>query len=301
MCRGELIPSMTGGTIWEWTHRLLAFSLLPLILAIFWRAWKERAHSSFVLPTATIILILFLVQVSLGAATVDLDNTPYSVVLHWGTAMTLIAALLALAIFAAASELDVQQYADEPRTDERSQGRRERGGRGAGAEPGRRGDERLGGVLLHVQLVTAVMLATALVAFVTMCIGAWVSSSGAGLACLSIPTCAGNVVVHTQGQLVQMLHRAAAAATLLCATAACALTWVKSASAQVRAAASVGVLLVFVQVILGLLNVALRLPIDLRELHAANAALVFLAFVSATAFAFLDGSAPQSLISGSRS
>ncbi len=45
--------------------------------------------------------------------------------------------------------------------------------------------------------------------------------------------------------------------------------------ARVRAAATIGLALVLVQVLLGLLNVALRLPIDLREAHAANAALVF--------------------------
>ncbi len=263
-CRGYLIPSMVGGTIWEWTHRLLAFSLLPLILAVFFSAWQHRKHSALLLPTALAILVLFFTQIGLGAATVELDNTPYSVVLHWGTAMTLIAALLALAIFANEEQ--------------------QRSGSG-----------------LHLAITLPVLALTVLVTFVTMCIGAYVSSSGAGLACLSIPTCAGNVVVHTPGQVVQMLHRVAAAVTLLCATAACALTWVKGASPQVRAAASAGVFLVFVQVLLGLLNVALRLPTDLREFHAANAALVFLAFVTAAAFAALESPLPQRVASGGRS
>jgi heme A synthase len=48
------------------------------------------------------------------------------------------------------------------------------------------------------------------------------------------------------------------------------------------------VALVGMQVLLGLLNVALRLPTDLREAHAVNAALTFLAFVVATLFAVLD-------------
>ncbi len=38
----------------------------------------------------------------------------------------------------------------------------------------------------------------------------------------------------------------------------------------------------------GLLNVALRLPMDLREAHAFNAALVFLSFFVAAIFAALD-------------
>jgi cytochrome c oxidase assembly protein subunit 15 len=118
-----------------------------------------------------------------------------------------------------------------------------------------------------------------------MCVGAYVSSSGAGLACIDIPGCAGNAVVYTPGQQVQMLHRFIAAACLLCAVVSFALTWALGAAPRVRLVVSVALGLVFVQILLGLLNVALRLPIDLREAHAANAALVFLSFVCATIFA----------------
>lgn len=266
-CHGQLVPSLGGGTLWEWTHRLLALALAPLVIAIVVQAFRLRRESTLVAPAALIVAVLFAVQVGLGAATVDLDNTPYSVVLHWGTAMMLIASLLALAIFA---NEDLRRDAEGFRT-----------------------DERLQGITSQVLLLSL----TVLVTFVTMCIGAWVSSSGAGLACTTIPGCAGNVLVDTQGQIVQMLHRFAAAATLLGATASCALVWARRTSAPVRVATSVGVVLVFVQVILGLLNVALRLPTDLREVHAANAALVFLAFVTATAFALLESPLPRSLSS----
>jgi heme A synthase len=121
-----------------------------------------------------------------------------------------------------------------------------------------------------------------------MCIGAYVSSSGAGLACLSIPQCAGNVVVYTAGQYAQMLHRIAAAITLLCAAGALALAWALGASKRVRVAVLLGIALVAVQILLGLLNVALRLPTDLREAHAVNAAFLFLAFFVAAALATLE-------------
>jgi heme A synthase len=120
-------------------------------------------------------------------------------------------------------------------------------------------------------------------------VGAYVSSSGAGLACIDIPGCAGNVVVYTPGQDVQMLHRFIAAACLLTAVISFALVWAMRASTRVRAAATIGLALVFVQVLLGLLNVALRLPFAWPHAHAANAALVFLAFVSATMLAALEG------------
>jgi heme A synthase len=251
LCRGRLVPSMTDGTLWEWTHRLLAFAVAPLVVALVVAAWRKRDRP-FIGPTLAVIVALFFAQVFLGAETVRLANTPISVVLHWATAMALIAALSAMAVFAAASDHPQRATA-----------------RGLSAD-------------------AAVVGATAIVAFATMCVGAYVSSSGAGLACLSIPDCAGNVVVYTSGQFVQMLHRFAAASTLICATGALALVWAHATSLRLRATVALGVALVAVQVLLGLLNVALRLPTDLREAHAVNAALVFLAFFVATTFAALD-------------
>jgi heme A synthase len=141
--------------------------------------------------------------------------------------------------------------------------------------------------------VPLVLATTAIAAFVTMCIGAYVSSSGAGLACLSIPGCAGHVVVYTSGQFAQMVHRFAAAGTLICAAASVAVAWAKPATARVRGAVLLGAALISVQIVLGLLNVALRLPTDLREAHAVNAALLFLAFFVATAFAMVDATSER--------
>jgi cytochrome c oxidase assembly protein subunit 15 len=250
LCRGSILPSMSDGTVWEWAHRLLALLVAPMVVALIAVAWRERSRSPFIAPTVFAIAGIFLTQVLLGAATVRLSNTPISVVLHWGTAMALIAALSAMAIFAAVQPAPASTQSD-------------------------------------TSLSTVLGIAAAL-AFVTMCIGAYVSSSGAGLACLSIPGCAGNVVVYSSGQIVQLLHRIAAGATLVCAAGSLALAWARPASGRVRAAVSAGVALVGVQVLLGLLNVALRLPTDLREAHAVNAALTFLAFVVATLFAALD-------------
>ncbi len=253
LCRGHFVPSLGDGTLWEWSHRLLAMAVAPLILALIAVAWRQRRHSPFVGPTMAGIAMLFAVQVFLGAETVRLGNAPLSVVLHWATAMALIASLSAMAVFAAASDVAFGQPA---------------GGRPYGLP-----------IALGV---------TAISAFVTMCVGAYVSSSGAGLACLSIPGCAGNVVVYTAGQYVQMVHRVCAAITLVCAAGSLAMVWARPASLRVRAAVVLGMALVCVQVLLGLLNVALRLPTELREAHALNAALLFLAFFVATAFATLD-------------
>lgn len=254
LCHGMLIPSMADGTVWEWTHRLFAFCVAPLVVAVMIAAWRVRDRAPFVTPMLGVVGALFIVQCILGAATVHLSNSPVSVVLHWGTAMAFIASLCAMMLFASQPD-DTRAPASA-----------------------RRSELALVGILAG----------TALVTFVTMCIGAYVSSSGAGLACLSIPGCAGHVVVYTQGQYVQMLHRFIATATLLAAVASFTFAWMRPASTRVRVAVGTGLGLVFVQIVLGLLNVALRLPMDLREAHAFNAALVFLAFVVATLFAVLD-------------
>jgi heme A synthase len=255
LCQGRLLPLLTNGTAFEWLHRLFALALAPLVVALLVAAWRKRDRSPFVAPSMSFIAVLFGVQVLLGAETVHLANTPLSVVVHWGTAMAFVAAVSALAIFAAACDEVAATPSDASRAP---------------------------------IVTTGILAAATAVAFVTMCLGAYVSSSGAGLACLSVPDCAGNVVVYSPSQYVQMLHRVAAAATLVLAAASLAVAWACSATARVRACTAAGVALVCVQVLLGLLNVALRLPSDLREAHAINAALVFLTFVVATTFAVLD-------------
>ena len=252
LCRGRIVPAFDGGVIWEWTHRFTALALALLILVTLVRAFYGRNPAPGVRAAAGVVWVLFMIQLFLGAETVKLSNTPISVVWHWGTAMALIASLAALAIFAGAGH-----------------------------------SQRPSG---NAWAVAAVLAFAASVAFVTMCVGAYVSSSGAGLACVTIPGCAGNVVVFGNGQYVQMLHRIAAASSLLAAVGAFAFAWIQRASARVRLWTAVALALVFVQIVLGLLNVALRLPIDLREAHAANAALIFLAFACATTLAALDAS-----------
>jgi len=124
-------------------------------------------------------------------------------------------------------------------------------------------------------------------AFVTMCVGAYVSSSYAGLACSTIPVCDGSLFGHGSAQLAQMSHRLAAFAFTLVALIA---TFVASrnASRRVFGFALAGLALIAVQIFLGLANVVWQLPIALREAHAANAGVTFLAFVIAAVLAALD-------------
>ena len=217
------------------------------------RAGLARAALAVRLPATVVIAALFVLQVLLGAATVRLANSPFSVVLHWGTAMAFIAALCAMAVFAGA-------------------GKRGPAVRGVRVDRAGRHSRRNGPV-----------------AFVTMCVGAYVSSSGAGL---GVP-----LDSRAARETSWSIRRDS---TCRCCTGSLrarrcsapqlrfAIAWARARRRACAPRVTGGLALLFMQVLLGLLNVALRLPTDLREAHAVNAALLFLAFVVATIFAVLD-------------
>jgi heme A synthase len=255
LCNGQLIPPLDGAVILEWSHRMVALLEGVLVLGAALAAWQSRARIAFVRPVLAFIGVVFAIQVGLGGATVLLANNPPSVVWHWAAAMLFLSGLVALAILA---------FAQPP----------------------------AGSRLPPQGALYPLLGVTVLAAFATMCIGAFVSSSGAGLACLSFPACEGGIFGATGPQMAQMLHRLAAGVFFVCATGvayAAAIT----AAGRLRVAVLGGYALVVLQVFLGIANVVWALPIALREAHAANAAATFLAFVAAFVLASLDGTVSE--------
>ncbi|HTX02196.1 MAG TPA: COX15/CtaA family protein [Candidatus Acidoferrales bacterium] len=98
LCRGEIVPHLSGGVVLEWTHRLIALVLSVLVVATLIAAWRERNRIAFVRLIAIFTTIVFFVQVLLGALTVRLANNPPSVAIHWATGMALLGLLVVLAI-----------------------------------------------------------------------------------------------------------------------------------------------------------------------------------------------------------
>jgi heme a synthase len=103
LCNGRLFPPMSDlGAVIEWNHRLVALLVSVLVVALAgYSSWKARdAGWGMRDGTARLSLLalgLLALQVALGAVTVKLALPAWSVVLHLGTAMLLLATLLIIA------------------------------------------------------------------------------------------------------------------------------------------------------------------------------------------------------------
>ena len=253
LCHGQLIPTLAGGVVLEWSHRLVAFVDGFLVLGALWTGWRARTAIAGVTPVLAFIGAVFVVQVALGGLTVALANSPWSVVVHWGTAMLLLGGLTALAILAVV----------QPRS-----------------------------LRMRHSVAGGVLTACAALAFAAMLAGSYVSSSGAGLACATLPACDGGSWTGSfPAQFAHMAHRLLGGAFFALATIA-AYGAAVAATARVRVAVLFAYALCVLQIMLGFANVAWALPTLLREAHAANAVATFLAFTAALVFAAIDGAVP---------
>jgi heme A synthase len=251
LCHGAVVPLLDGGVVLEWSHRMVALLEGVLLLGAIVTGWRARREIAGVTPLLLALGGIFVVQVALGAGTVAVANSPWSVVAHWGMAMLLLAVLAALAIVAVVA----------PR-------------------PGRQTAQS--GLLPLLWVVAGG-------AFVAMCVGAFVSSSGAGLACSSLPGCGpGSWSGTNAGEGAQMAHRVLAGVFFLVATVVA--YWAAlGTTPRVRNAALTAYALIVLQVMLGMANVVWQLPLGLREAHAANAAATFIAVIVGIVFAAIDG------------
>jgi heme A synthase len=250
-CQGQLVPVLEGGVVLEYSHRVLAAIVGLLVLALISLGYRKRREIAGMSTALTALAAVFALQVALGAATVALSNSPWSVVLHWGVAMLFLATLTAITMLA---WLRPSAYRAVPQSP-----------------------------------LFALLWLTTGVAFAVMCAGAFVSSSGAGLACSTLPTCdGGSWTGFGTAENAQMTHRLLAGALVLIATVVA--YWASlGTTLRVRIAALGAYALIVLQCILGMANIALQLPHGLREAHAANAAATFIVFVCAIVFASIDG------------
>jgi len=174
VCHGRLIPPLSDpATFIEWNHRLVAAIVSVLVVLLAGATWHERrgagsGERSGPGRAAYVALGLLFVQVLLGAVTVKLELPPWTVILHLGTAMLLLATLLAAAV----------------------------GRPTPGASPGIMG--------LRLTPGSRPGLVAAALGFVTVLFGGLTANLGAATACVGFPLCngqwfpAGNYLQHVQ-------------------------------------------------------------------------------------------------------
>jgi len=102
LCNGKLLPPLDLPTLIEYGHRLAAALVSALVSALTAYAWWLRrgagSGEQYVPSRAAYVALgLLILQVLLGAVTVKLELPPWTVILHLGTAMLLLATLIVTA------------------------------------------------------------------------------------------------------------------------------------------------------------------------------------------------------------
>ena len=176
LCSGRLLPPLDLPTLIEYGHRLAAAAVSVLVGALAAYAWWLRHRPP---PPSTalhrpgvgayVALGLLIVQVLLGAVTVKLQLPPWTVILHLGTAMLLLATLIVVAKRATLTPGASPGITNLP-----------------SAPPSRVG-------------LTALALG-----FVTVLLGALTANLGAASACVGFPLCNGGFI--PAGNYLQHVH-----------------------------------------------------------------------------------------------
>ncbi len=241
----------------EMVHRYLAGSLVLLVFAMFWKSWRgPRFNQQFRLLTTT-LLLLIIFQALLGMWTVTLKLKPIIVMAHLLGGLTSFSLILWL-MFKSRS-----YYTDKPNIRIR----------------------RMRGPIAAAIFILALQIA----------IGGWTSANYAALACPDVPMCMGQwwpetnfregfvlwreIGVDYEGGIldqpsriaIHLTHRIGAIVTLFVLIT---LSLKALKIPRLRSGGQLLLSLVLAQFTLGVLNVALHLPLLNAVAHTAGATLL---------------------------
>jgi len=246
------------GKAWrEMVHRYLAGSLMLLVFAIAWKAWRDPYVNRVARYAATVLVLLIIFQALLGMWTVTLKLKPIIVMAHLLGGLASFSLLLWL-MFA-----NRKRVRDKP---------------------------SIKILRMRGPIITAIIVLTMQIA-----LGGWTSANYAALACPDLPQCMGQwwpetnfseafvlwreVGVDYEGGVldqpsraaIHLTHRIGAVITLLVLVTLAIRT---NRVPKLRGGGQLLMALVLAQVTLGVLNVALQLPLSNAVAHNAGAALL---------------------------
>jgi heme A synthase len=178
LCYGQPVPPLQAEAVIEMTHRFVAGLVTILVVVVALAAWRNYRNRIWIFRPAVFAVVVVIVQVILGGVTVLLKNAPYTVALHLGTALTLLASMTIVAVVA-------------------------------------RNEEAVPHLDWRRNRLLMLSLASALLVFLVILVGALVTGSGSALACLDWPLCQGQLIPDTTSPFVyiQWTHRLVALLT----------------------------------------------------------------------------------------
>lgn len=253
-----------SGKAWrEMVHRYLAGTLMLLVFAIGWKAWRDPHTSRRFRYLAAALVTLIIFQALLGMWTVTLKLKPVIVMAHLLGGLTSFSLILWL-MFSSR-----RRFVDKPNIKIR----------------------RMRGPVIWAIVILATQIA----------LGGWTSANYAALACPDIPMCTqqwwpdtnfregfvlwreigvnyeGGVLDQASRVAIHLTHRIGAVVTLI-VLITLAFRLVKIP--KLRAGGQLLMVLVLTQFTLGILNVALYLPLANAVAHNAGAALLLATLLS---------------------
>ena len=128
------------------------------------------------------------------------------------------------------------------------------------------------------------LIATIILVYGQLLLGAWVAASHAGLACPDWPLCFGSWLPQDMGPLVnlQVAHRFVAYAILVAVASCCWISRKAQLGKYLRLVLFLTGVITFAQVLIGIGNIFLAMPQFLRIAHLGGASLLFLMLVVTT-------------------
>ena len=247
LAEGRLLPKPHPHVLIEWGHRFLAMLTGFTTLAIAIMVFRSAAYRARLAGLTIALLIALALQVFMGGRVV-LEELPVDrVVTHLLLAFTFFGILLTM----------LHKVGDAEAAAGGAAGGRARG------------------------LARFAHLAAGLV-FLQAGLGAWTSSSGAALACPDFPTCQGMWLPPMHGLVgIHYAHRLGGYAVFLTVVALVLASMAKPLPPRARWALRLSGILVALQLLLGIGNVLLRVPLPVSAAHLGTALVLFGALLTA--------------------
>ena len=98
LCNGQVIPTLSGPVLVEWTHRLFTLVVGLFVLGTAVVAWTQYRDEKRVLQLSTTSFLVLLGQILLGMVTVKTDLDPLVSTAHLAVASALFSAVILNAI-----------------------------------------------------------------------------------------------------------------------------------------------------------------------------------------------------------